>query len=467
MQDLHDHEQQHHSSVQMLQAHKAQLEELKGILGNASKVLSVHLEKAQERERNGSTTDIAQRLESSMEQEVQQKVEAAMTALEERMAARMDRVLAAASKRLAETATEIARNAITKEVNSAMEIYMKPPYTPGMVNLVQREVCIELDSRLESAVLKQVDNVTAGVVDGLSWKQSTGVNVIDLDATVAAKAEESHPSGFELQAANASRFQRKETTTTTTTTTATTTTSPPIHVERMDGYIAHPQIDPVTNTPMYSYDDKNEDLGPSHWGEIDPAYRKCGSGKHQSPIDVRTSKGTSMDAANVRYDPYLADLQLQYDAVGPLVLQNMGHVVNIPVNQNNDTMSNNDNGIWSLTHGTRTYTLDSITFHVSGEHTFNGKKSDMEMHLRHRAVGGTINGAARNIVVLVVPFFQSDDEERGDNFLDLFWDDIPPAGEQQVLDATSLNLVAAIFPSPTGSRGDLTQVKITSDAFYA
>jgi len=51
IEDLKKHEEKHHSSVQMLQQHQHQLEQLRSILNNASKVLSVHLEHAQQNER--------------------------------------------------------------------------------------------------------------------------------------------------------------------------------------------------------------------------------------------------------------------------------------------------------------------------------------------------------------------------------------------------------------------------------
>jgi carbonic anhydrase len=196
--------------------------------------------------------------------------------------------------------------------------------------------------------------------------------------------------------------------------------------------------------------------------------------RHQSPIDVRTHISTSgLEQANVRYDPYLADIVLKYDPIGPLILRNKGHVIDIPVSDvKNVTNINNYNveGTWTLTHGTREYTLETMAFHVAGEHTLDGKRPDMELHLVHTAKGGKVTGAARNVLTLVVPFFvaiNNNDDDKSDNFLDLFWDDIPPAGEQQVLDQTSLNVVAALFPSPTGTTGNPTEVKVTSDAFYA
>lgn len=282
-QDLQDHEQQHMSSVKMLESHRLELENLKSILSNASKVLSVHLNAAQERERNSTSTNIAQQLETSMQTEVDKRVTEAMSALTIRLEDKMDRILNLAAKRLAETATDIAKNAIQSEVFAAMEKYMQPPYTPGMVKLVQQEVSIELDGRLESAVLKQVDNVTAGVVDGLSWKQTTGVNIIDIDATKMKdenNLQNGHPKEWSLQAANASRFQTLKAPTTSSTNQHKTNTLVPLHVERMDGYLIHPQTDPITGKPLFSYDMNSvQQIGPDQWGNIDPSYRKCGSGR--------------------------------------------------------------------------------------------------------------------------------------------------------------------------------------------
>ena len=61
--------------------------------------------------------------------------------------------------------------------------------------------------------------------------------------------------------------------------------------------------------------------------------------------------------------------------------------------------------------------------------------------------------------IVVVPFFEAND---GDAFLDLFWNQIPPKGEQQRLDSTSLDLVAALFGGAAGSG----TAKILASAFY-
>ncbi len=56
----------------------------------------------------------------------------------------------------------------------------------------------------------------------------------------------------------------------------------------------------------------------------------------------------------------------------------------------------------------------------------------------------------------MVPFFEAPE---GDNFLDLFWDKIPPIGEQQTLDTTTLDLRAAVFTGKASN--DLTKAEAT------
>ena len=84
--------------------------------------------------------------------------------------------------------------------------------------------------------------------------------------------------------------------------------------------------------PDFTYDASDSVYGPAHWGEIDAAYRKCGSGHHQSPVDVRTAAVSSLTKANVRIDAYLQPLSLTYAPVSPTVIQNNGHAIDLPVN---------------------------------------------------------------------------------------------------------------------------------------
>src|SRR5688572_4523337 len=61
--------------------------------------------------------------------------------------------------------------------------------------------------------------------------------------------------------------------------------------------------------------------GPAHWGELDPTYELCGTGKNQSPVDI-ASPG-EQDLANIvfHYQPSEVNIlnnghtvQVNYDA---------------------------------------------------------------------------------------------------------------------------------------------------------
>ena len=375
-QDLQKHEEKHHSSIKMLHEHQLQLQNMKAILNNASKVLSTHLRNAQEKDKKNKYSDIEARLESKMKQNVEVLVDQRMKALESKMEKKMDRILNAAAKRLGDEVTKIARTSIQMEVDNVINKYMEPPYTKGMMMLVRKEVSLEIDRRLDSAVLKEVNNVTAGVVDGLQWKEPEehnsnggGVHVIDVDGANGSKDDSSE--GWELGAANASRFKRS----------SITTTAAPIIVERADGYIVNPQMDPVIGTPLYSYDEKNDAIGPDHWGEITPLYRTCNTGRHQSPIDIRTPSDVQANQGhqqmnayqktNVRYDPYLSEVTLSYnDMISPLILQNKGHVVEISVADNKKDGSK-DQKRFTLRYGKILLFISFIFFtsHTSYTHT--------------------------------------------------------------------------------------------------
>jgi hypothetical protein len=218
--------------------------------------------------------NVAQLLNNTMRKEVERRVDEAIHILQTKLEEKIDRLLDVAVSKLSDTAISMARKAIRKEVEDATVDVLSPPYAHGLVELVQREVTVEMDNRLETTVLKEVDNVTAGVVNGLQWKQETGVHIVDLEVSDDGdKSGIEHPSsGWSLQAANSSRFKR-------TSNTASSTTPP--KVLRQDGYLLNPQMDPITGKPLYSYDVRDDVLGPMHWGEITSDYRKCNSGKHQ------------------------------------------------------------------------------------------------------------------------------------------------------------------------------------------
>ena len=101
----------------------------------------------------------------------------------------------------------------------------------------------------------------------------------------------------------------------------------------------------------------------------------------------------------MRYDPYLSGIKLEYDSLTSLSLQNVGHSLIMPIatappkqGSSADSGKSTYVGTWTLSHGARQYDLESITFHVAGEHTYDGKRPSMEMHLVHRAHDAGVRG---------------------------------------------------------------------------
>ena len=104
------------------------------------------------------------------------------------------------------------------------------------------------------------------------------------------------------------------------------------------------------------------------WGKLDPAYKSCGQGHQQSPIDIR---GAHLNKA-------LRPLEFHYIA-GPVRMENNGHTVVVYV----------DPGSYMVANGVR-YDLVEFDFHHPSETAVKGKLSDMEIHLLHKSADGKL-----------------------------------------------------------------------------
>ncbi|XP_015952438.1 alpha carbonic anhydrase 7-like [Arachis duranensis] len=112
----------------------------------------------------------------------------------------------------------------------------------------------------------------------------------------------------------------------------------------------------------YNYDE-NSDRGPSHWGNIKPEWRTCKTGRMQSPIDLNKKRLqlAKLGPLNLNYNPSNATLKKNIYEIELLFL---------------DPTS-------SLTiNGTR-YILQNLHWHIPSEHTINGRRLDLEVHLVH------------------------------------------------------------------------------------
>jgi len=113
--------------------------------------------------------------------------------------------------------------------------------------------------------------------------------------------------------------------------------------------------------------DYDGEFGPENWGKINPAWSQCGTGKRQSPIDIRDGMKVNLDEIdfNYRYSNYTE-------------IDN-GKTVQVNVGRGN-----------FMTIGNQSYELVQFHFHRPSEEKINGKGTEMVIHLEHRGPGGKL-----------------------------------------------------------------------------
>ncbi|XP_016649688.1 PREDICTED: alpha carbonic anhydrase 7-like [Prunus mume] len=112
--------------------------------------------------------------------------------------------------------------------------------------------------------------------------------------------------------------------------------------------------------------------GPERWGELKKEWNTCKDGKSQSPIDLRdgiaTKVNSSLEHFKVSYKPAEAKIE------------NEGPVIAI--------VWEGDAGSISI-NGTD-YILRQCHWHSPSEHSINGKRYDLELHMVHRAQNNNV-----------------------------------------------------------------------------
>lgn len=107
--------------------------------------------------------------------------------------------------------------------------------------------------------------------------------------------------------------------------------------------------------------------GPDHWGDIDPAYAACGTGKSQSPIDLHSA--SAEDLANIAFHYQASDLRIL----------NNGHTVQV----------NYDAGSYIEVDGER-YDVAQFHYHAPSEHSIDGQLFPAELHIVHKNAAGQL-----------------------------------------------------------------------------
>ncbi|XP_021282712.1 alpha carbonic anhydrase 7-like [Herrania umbratica] len=113
----------------------------------------------------------------------------------------------------------------------------------------------------------------------------------------------------------------------------------------------------------FNYDEASG-RGPSRWGSLKPAWRNCSVGQMQSPIDI--------GIAQLR--PQLGDLRRNYTSASA-VLQNRVEDVAVVWEGN----------AGSITINGTVYFVVNCHWHSPSEHTFNGTRLALELHLVHQS----------------------------------------------------------------------------------
>ena len=117
-----------------------------------------------------------------------------------------------------------------------------------------------------------------------------------------------------------------------------------------------------SSTAHWTYEGEE---GPSHWGELDPAYEMCEKGKSQSPIDISAS--SEQDLANIVFHYQPSEVNIL----------NNGHTAQV----------NYDAGSYIELDGAR-YDVAQFHYHSPSEHEVNGMLFAAELHIVHKSADG-------------------------------------------------------------------------------
>jgi carbonic anhydrase len=139
---------------------------------------------------------------------------------------------------------------------------------------------------------------------------------------------------------------------------------------------------------VWSYEGES---GPANWSKINVDWAKCGTGKRQSPIDLRDGIKVNLEQISFDYHPS------SFSEV------NNGHTIQVTVGGGN-----------FITVGNMAYELQEFHFHRPSEEKINGKGTEMVIHLVHKSAEGKI----AIIAVLL---------ERGQphRLMQTIWDNLP------------------------------------------
>ncbi|KAK9033644.1 hypothetical protein V6N11_049830 [Hibiscus sabdariffa] len=110
---------------------------------------------------------------------------------------------------------------------------------------------------------------------------------------------------------------------------------------------------------------ENSGKGPKHWGDLKKEWSACKNGDLQSPIDMSSHRVQIINKSG--------ELKKRYKPCDAVVM-NRGHDISIK-------WQNGDAGLIKI-NGTE-YSLQQAHWHSPSEHTINGRRYAMELHMVH------------------------------------------------------------------------------------
>ncbi len=122
--------------------------------------------------------------------------------------------------------------------------------------------------------------------------------------------------------------------------------------------------------------------GPAHWEEFS---KTCGKGHHQSPVNIIPGKSVEMN--------HTYDLSMHEDIHTSATVIDNGHSIKVTPKTGG-----------SITLHGETFNLLQFHFHGKSEHTVNGKRYDMVVHMVHQ------NPETKQLAVVAV-FFKEGKED--------------------------------------------------------
>jgi len=174
--------------------------------------------------------------------------------------------------------------------------------------------------------------------------------------------------------------------------------------------------------------------GPAVWGRLDPAYRLCGEGVNQSPVDLHGF-----------IEAELPPIAFHYGGQGKEVVHN-GHAIQV----------NYEAGSFIEVDGKR-FALKQFHFHSPSENTIEGKSFPLEAHFVHVADDGAI--------AVVAVLFREGADNRA---LQAIWEVMPTAAGTSAAPRQKIEASALLPESRAYYRfnGSLTTPPCTEGVYW-